>query len=111
MWGLAVMAVGTAFLLERNELFDISDLWHYWPLLLVLGGINQMIGYPSAKHFCDGLWSVLVGLWLFACFEHLYGMTFRGTWPFLVIALGVTMVLKPLMAASHSQKPEYSDEK
>ena len=73
MWGLVLIAVGVIFLLDRMDLVDVRSLWHYWPLLIVAAGINQTIGYPSAREFCSGLWTVFIGLWLFAVFEGFLG--------------------------------------
>lgn len=99
MWGLVLIAVGLVFLLERMDLIEVVDLrslWHYWPLVLVAAGINQTIGYPSAREFSKGLWMVFIGLWLFAVFEGLFGLTFGNSWPLVIIASGLTMAIRPI---------------
>jgi hypothetical protein len=97
MWGLLLIGIGAALLLDQLDLFNIYDLWHYWPLILIVLGINKMIGYPTAADFTSGLWTVFIGIWLFANLEHMFGMTFRNSWPYLIIAWGVTLVLKPFI--------------
>ena len=97
MWGLALIGMGTLFFLDRINMVDIEDLWHYWPLLLIVVGLNKMIGYPTAKHFVSGLWTVFMGCWLFAVFEGLYGLTFGNSWPIVIIAWGVQMILEPIV--------------
>jgi uncharacterized membrane protein HdeD (DUF308 family) len=97
MLGLVLLGLGGIFLLDQMELLDIYDLWHYWPLAMVLVGLNKMIGYPSAKDFTNGLWTMYVGFWLFANFEHLLGLDFFNSWPYLVIGLGITMIIKPFI--------------
>ena len=98
LWGLVLIGLGVAFLLDQLGLYDVDlrALWHYAPLLLVVAGINQTIGYPSAREFANGLWTVLVGLWLFATLEGLFGLTFRNSWPLLIIISGVTMAVRPI---------------
>jgi hypothetical protein len=98
MWGLVLIVVGTIFLLDRMDILDMRSLWHYWPLLLVVAGINQTIGYPSAREFRNGLWTVFVGLWLFAVFEGFLGLTFRNSWPLFILMAGLQMVLAPVIA-------------
>jgi hypothetical protein len=98
MWGLLLVAVGVGLFLDQMDMFDIERLWHYWPLLLVVFGINRMIGFPSARDFTSGLWTTFIGLWLFAVFEGDYGLTFYNSWPFFIIISGVTMVLEPIIA-------------
>jgi hypothetical protein len=95
MWGLVLIALGIIFLLDRMDILEAETLWHYWPLLLVVAGINQTIGYPSARQFRNGLWTIFTGFWLFAVFENLFGMTFRNSWPLFLLMWGVLMVLTP----------------
>ena len=97
VWGLILILVGGAVLLDRLGYMDVESLWRYWPLLLVAVGINQTIGYPSPKEFRGGLWLVFIGLWLFAVFEHLFGLTFRNSWPLFILAWGVKLVLDPFI--------------
>ncbi|QNA88749.1 hypothetical protein G4G28_10000 [Massilia sp. Dwa41.01b] len=106
MWGLVLIAVGTVFLLDRLDVLDMRSLWHYWPLLLVVAGINQTIGYPSAREFRNGLWTVFVGLWLFAVFEGLLGLTFGNSWPLFILMGGLQMVLAPVIARRFPQSKE-----
>lgn len=105
VWGLLLIVVGTVVLLDRLYYIDAGSLWHYWPLLLVVVGINQTIGYPSPREFGNGLWTVFIGLWLFACFEHVFGLTFRNSWPLFILAWGVKMVAEPFVARrlAHNQ--------
>ncbi|HBI67972.1 MAG TPA: hypothetical protein DDZ22_02800 [Massilia sp.] len=106
MWGLVLIAVGVAFLLDRMDVLDIATLWHYWPLLLVVAGINQTIGYPSPREFTSGLWTVFIGLWLFAVFEGLWGLTFRNSWPLFILMWGLQLVLAPVFARRFASNKE-----
>lgn len=106
MWGLLLIGFGAAVYLDREGIFEFENMWHYWPLGLTVIGINKMIGYPTARDFCSGLWLACLGAWLFANFEHLWGMTFQNSWPLLIIAGGVTMVLQPMLARRFEQDKE-----
>jgi hypothetical protein len=96
LWGLLLVGLGVAFLLDQMDIIRITDLWHYAPLLLVVIGINQTIGYPNAREFSSGLWTVFIGLWLFAVFEGMWGLTFANSWPLFIIITGVTMAVRPI---------------
>jgi uncharacterized membrane protein HdeD (DUF308 family) len=112
VWGLIMILVGAVFLADRLGYTEVEALWHYWPLLLVLIGINQTIGYPTPREFGNGLWLVFIGLWLFAVFENLFGLTFRNSWPLFILVAGIKMVLDPFIArrlANHN--PENRHEK
>ncbi|MDB5792512.1 MAG: hypothetical protein JWQ80_2536 [Massilia sp.] len=106
MWGLVLIVVGVIFLLDRMELVDVRSLWHYSPLLIVAAGINQTIGYPSAREFSSGLWTVFIGLWLFAVFQGLLGLTFRNSWPLFLLMWGLQMVLSPVINRRFPQSPQ-----
>lgn len=111
MWGLVLIAVGIIFLLDRMDIVDASSVWHYWPLLLVVVGINQTIGYPSAREFKSGLWTIFIGLWLFAVFEGLFGLTFRNSWPLFLLMAGAQLVLAPVIARRFPESTRASKEK
>ena len=98
LWGLLLIAVGTVVLLDRLDYIDARDYWHYAPLLLVVVGINQTIGYPNPKEFGNGLWTVFIGLWLFAVLENAFGLTLRNGWPLFILMWGVKLVLDPFIA-------------
>ena len=106
MWGLVLIAVGVIFLLDRADLLDASTIWHYWPLLLVVAGINQTIGYPSAREFKSGLWTIFVGLWLFAAHEQLFGLTYANSWPLFLLMAGLQLVLAPFVNRRFPQSKE-----
>jgi hypothetical protein len=97
MFGLVLVGLGGVFLLDQMDMLDIYNLWHYWPLAMVVIGLNKMIGYPSAREFTSGLWTMFIGFWLFANFENLFGLNFRNSWPYLIIGFGVTMIVKPFI--------------
>lgn len=111
MWGLLLIGFGVAFLLDRFDMFDIRDLWHYWPLLLVVIGINKMIGFPTARDFTSGLWTTFIGLWLFAIFEDMFGLTFFNAWPIPIIFCGITMILEPFIKTRLAPNSELKNEK
>jgi hypothetical protein len=96
LWGLLLVGLGVAFLLDQMHIVAIESLWHYAPLLLVVIGINQTIGYPSGREFASGLWTAFIGLWLFAVLEGAFGLTFANSWPLFIIISGVTMAIRPL---------------
>jgi hypothetical protein len=106
VWGLVLIGVGVLFLLDRLYLIEVAALWHYAPLLLVVSGITQTLGYPSARQFRNGLWTIFIGLWVFASLEHLFGLSFRNSWPLCLLMWGVLMVLTPVFNRRFGQSKE-----
>jgi hypothetical protein len=97
LWGLLLIGFGTMVLLDRLGWLEFDQLWHYWPWILVVAGVNKMIGFPSARDFTSGLWNVFIGLWLFANLEAVFGLTFHNSWPLLIIAWGLSLIVEPLI--------------
>ncbi len=104
VWGLLLIVVGTIVLLDRLYYIDAGAYWRYAPLLLVVIGLNQTIGYSSPREFGNGLWTVFIGLWLFACFNHVFGLSFRNSWPLFLLAWGLKLVFEPLVARRFAQQ-------
>ena len=111
MWGVVLICFGVGVFLDQMNVVEMGGMWHYSPLLLVVFGINKMIGYPTAKHFTSGLWMLFMGLWIFAVFERMYGLTWSNSWPFVIIASGVTMVLEPIIKKRFAPNEELGHEK
>ncbi len=111
LWGLVVVAIGLAFLLDQMEVVELRSIWHYSPLLLVVLGLNRLIGYPTPKQFTSGLWTMFIGFWLFAVFEGLFGLTAWNSWPFLIIVGGVIMIIQPFVKQRFASNEEPRNEK
>lgn len=97
IWGLLFILAGSLLLLDRLDIFYVDSLWHYWPLVLVVLGMNKMIDYESGKQFSSGCWMVMIGFWLYACFEHIWGLTFGNSWPVFLIACGIGELMKAVL--------------
>lgn len=109
--GVLIIVVGVTLILDRMAMIELGTVWHYWPLILVVIGMNKMVGYPTVRHFTDGLWSILIGLWLFAVVQGLFGLTWFNSWPLIIIAFGIKMVVEPLIKARFAPYRESRDEK
>jgi hypothetical protein len=97
LWGLVLIGIGALFLFDHFDAFEIRQLWRQIPILMVAFGIHQMLSSPAEKHFANGLWQVFLGVWLYAIFNGHFGLTFRNGWPYLLIAGGIVMVIRPLV--------------
>lgn len=103
--GLVLIVVGATFFLDQCGFIAVQDLWHYWPLMLVVVGVVRMAEAPHARDLIGGAWSILIGLWLFANFEGWSGMDFDNSWPVLLVAWGITLVFSPVVKKDHHHAP------
>jgi len=96
IWGVTLIAFGVAYLLQRDDDAAVARLWQYWPWVLVAFGINNMLPPTDGRRCVDGLSQVLFGAWFYVTMEGWWGLTFRNSWPLLIIVGGLGMVLQPL---------------
>jgi hypothetical protein len=100
IWGIAMIAAGAVLLLDQIELiqleFNLAQPGAYWPWLLVISGITKIIPPTTPRIFptaCGRFSSPAGGMF----FNHIWGVGFGETWPALLVAWGVGMLLRPLL--------------
>jgi hypothetical protein len=105
--GFILIAVGTISLLDRFDVADFGDIVRmWWPMIIVLIGVPKLF---QPRTMWAGLWLVAVGAWLQMVRFHAFGMTFRTSWPFLLIALGAGLTLRALFDAAPDAREERHD--
>ncbi|MTV36917.1 LiaF transmembrane domain-containing protein [Duganella radicis] len=101
VWGLGLIAVGTAFLLERADMLELdinwAQAWRYWPWLMVISGIIKIIPPTTPRYLLQGFWELFFAGWWYVSFNHIWGLSFAQTWPALLVAWGVGLLLRPLL--------------
>lgn len=93
--GLIMIAVGTAFLLERFDYISMRQVWRLWPVIVICIGVVHVVrpdrGRPS-------IFLLLVGIWLQISTLELWGLDFGESWPLLIIFVGVSFVFDALVS-------------
>ncbi len=101
VWGFALIVAGSVILLTQLDMLEIelnpAHLWRYWPWLVVISGVTKIIPPTSSRHFTEGCWEIFFAGWWYVSFNHLWGLGFGETWPALLVAWGVGMMLRPLL--------------
>eukprot|EP01133_Synstelium_polycarpum_P015886 gene15886-18879_t len=99
LWGVLLIAIGAIILLDRLDVIILHDyyaLWHYWPVIMALFGLNKLLAPVSAKQVLSGLWLIFFAAWWYVSYEELWNLSFYNSWPALLIAWGVGLVIEPL---------------
>ena len=97
---MLLIATGAIILLDRLDMIYLHDyysLWHYWPVILVVFGLNKLLTPVSARQVLSGLWLIFFAAWWYVSYEELWNLSFYNSWPALLIAWGVGLVLEPLL--------------
>jgi len=101
VWGILFIAVGVLVLMDRAGVvevdLDLARMWRYWPVLLVVIGLTQMIPPTTPRHFLRGLWHIFFAGWWYVSFQHVWGLSFADTWPALLVVWGLGLVTRPML--------------
>lgn len=90
--GIILIALGILFLLSRLDVADFGQLVRrHWPMIIVIVGTVKLFARDTVW---SGLWLVAVGAWLQVAHLQMFGLTYRTSWPLLLIALGGGLILR-----------------
>jgi predicted membrane protein len=101
-WGLLLVLVGVALLLDHMGIVPFFHVYRFWPLLVVLFGAMN-IATQSSRGF--GVVMVVVGLLLQLNTLAVIHLTFRDFWPLVIIAVGVIMIWGSVESWTVYRKP------
>jgi hypothetical protein len=94
--GALILVAGLAILLDNLYLIEIGPVWDYWPLIIVALGLNRIVQAENSWERRRGFLWTFIGLWLFISVGHIFDLTFRESWPILLIGIGISMIWKTL---------------
>lgn len=102
-WGLVLVLVGVALLLDHMGIAPFGLLYKCWPLLLVLLGLMN-ISTQAGRGM--GFVLVVVGiLFQLNTLGYLH-LSFRDFWPIVIIAVGVLLLWGSLGSRGYIKKPK-----
>jgi len=108
-WGLLLIAAGAILLLSRLGIADFSWMTHrFWPLILIIIGVSHL--FRRGKLW-SGLMTIAVGAWLQAVTLHLYGFTYRSSWPLLLVILGGGIIIRTIADSARRRSGEEGDDR
>lgn len=94
LFGLALIALGVLFLLDRADVLEAGEaIRDWWPLAVVAVGIGQLFDRPRSLLGPGIVIAVGVILLLFTT-DVVTGSVFALLWPALLIAIGLTILLR-----------------
>ena len=104
--GLCVIAVGVLFLLRNVGVLYFDDIWQYWPVILIVIGISKLANTHSASQVTSGLIIGGIGtVFLLRNLGFIYGNIWEYLWPGILIAVGLSILVKHLEGRDQSWNP------
>jgi hypothetical protein len=100
--GIVLLAVGSFFQLANLELINIRlrDLWRFWPLLLIVGGVGHLVSTKRPRNLTAGLFLVSLGVYFQLSMLDLIHFSLWRLWPVILIVIGIGMVEQALRGRS-----------
>ena len=93
--GLVVLSIGVLMLVSRMTDLDFGDsMRRYWPMILVLVGLPKLFRRDTVW---SGMWLITIGTWLQLANLRIFGLSYRNSWPLLLIAAGAGTILHALV--------------
>lgn len=96
-WGVALILVGVAFLLERQGVLEMPALWNLWPLVFFVIGGAKLFTPSRPKDIAEGLVTILMGVWFFANLEGWWGFHWGNSWPVVLVLIGASVLLETVL--------------
>ncbi|HXI11071.1 MAG TPA: DUF5668 domain-containing protein [Thermoanaerobaculia bacterium] len=93
--GLVLIALGTLFLLDEFDIASFGSLIRrHWPLIVIAFALPKLL---RRETFWSGLWTLTAGVWFQLVVLRVFGLTWRNSWPLMLIALGGGIILRTIM--------------
>jgi hypothetical protein len=98
MFGLALVAFGVIFFLDRLDLWDFGTLFRKgWPLIMVFFGLSSEIDALRHRRSDGGHFLIGVGTWLFIGINDFFGLSVATAFPIGIIVVGLGVVIHALV--------------
>jgi hypothetical protein len=93
LFGALLAGIGLLVLLDRIGQVQVT-LLPWWPMILVVFGLNKLLRPASERQTHRGLHLIVIGFWLQACTMGWFGLTFANSWPLLLVLYGLSIIIQ-----------------
>ena len=105
--GSALILLGIGYLLKEQGLISGNDLWLIAPFAIALSGAVRLVTSPGLVSAVRAVLRLAIAAYLVVVIEHIGGWTFAATWPVLLIALGIGMVVHAVFGRRLREEPNW----
>jgi predicted membrane protein len=102
IWGALLILVGLAFLLDHMGVINIDQVWRFWPLLLIVAGISNIVS-PERRFW--GIVLIAAGTFLQLNLLGLAHFGWADFWPVILISVGLMVIWNSLRTRNTPTAP------
>jgi len=96
VFAVLMIGIGTILLLDRFEILEARNIFHYWPAILVAIGLCNLLQPDGVGNRVGGAILTVVGGILLLSRLGLWYVGFRELWPLILIAVGLLMLWRAI---------------
>jgi hypothetical protein len=98
LWfGLALVVIGSALLLDRLGLADIGRYWKWWGVVPICFGVARIFTWRSARSVASGVSWIVFGSWFLVSANEWFGLDWGSSWPLVFVAIGASMLVRAIL--------------
>ncbi len=90
--GLCIIAAGILILLENLGVYLGFYVWDWWPMILILIGLGQIVQPKETRQFYGGLIIIIIGFLFLINNLDIYYFHWRNVWPIILILIGINIL-------------------
>ena len=94
--GTILVLLGLLFLGQNFGLISLQSVWKFWPVILVVLGVIKLASGRSWGARKGGIVLLSIGFWIWASQDGWGGLSWRTSWPLLLILFGGLAVVESL---------------
>jgi predicted membrane protein len=91
---IALIALGVLWTLDTLNIVESAPLLRWWPAVIVLFGLARLFGIGGRAQVGGGAVITLIGAWLLGSNLDLIHVGIWDLWPLVLVAIGVTMIVR-----------------
>jgi hypothetical protein len=106
VFGLILIGLGIVFTLDRLGMYEVGQLWSWWPLAVVGVGLTSLIAPKNAGDATAGGVTAAVGAFFLAHKLDLIDWRLRDVWPAFLVLGGIVLIVRSLADRRSSSPTE-----
>jgi len=92
VFGLVIITAGVILFLENMGIIGYVNLWDWWPVILILLGLGQLIQPKECRQTWSGIILLAIGGLFLGNNLDLFYFRFRDLWPIILILVGFAIL-------------------
>ena len=108
--GLVLLAVGLVFLLDNLDLVESGSILRFWPVILLVAGLKNLIDAQDRSSAVSGTLLAAVGALLLLNALNVIDVDLWDFWPVVLVAIGIRVLMNAMSGPDDAAAVSDSEE-